>query len=259
MSKFRFTLATLSAALLALGAQAQPAATKDVVVEPVPAATALSRWVDTVVIAITPPAPGTAIVTVAPPAAPALGGTVGGGSYEAWPVIVGVPELPLVGATGAGSEWAERLNYQGMHMRLLVLDADGRTHRWRSVNQPPRPGERFRIRLTATFPAVSEVGLVVGGTFASSRAGQLYPQPGMSVQLNAGETVDLPLERDRYFVIGNPAERLVLSVRHPRATDAARSTQPAYRQDMGSGSNYLQLVPQGRYPAFEQLIAASAR
>jgi hypothetical protein len=49
-------------------------------------------------------------------------------------------------------------------------------------------------------------------------------------------------------------ERLLLKVRHPRALREARSDQPAYRQDGAAASSYLQLVPRGRFPAFEQLV-----
>lgn len=50
-------------------------------------------------------------------------------------------------------------------------------------------------------------------------------------------------------------ERLVVSVRHPRALDAARSDQPTYRQDSNKGSSYLQLIAQGKFPAVEQLVS----
>ena len=72
------------------------------------------------------------------------------------------------------------------------------------------------------------------------------------------ETVDLPLEPNQYFVMGREAnERFVVSVRHPRAVDAARSAQPAYRQDVAGGSSYLQLVPRGTFPAIEQVVSLS--
>lgn len=252
---FRAAAQALGAAALstvALAASAQGTG-KAVIVEPVPA---FSRWVESVVAPAMPDVPATGITAVSTSRAPAVGAVAT--AYQPWPVILGVPEIPLVGASSNGN-WSEGYNYQGMHVRLLVLDRDGRTLRPRSLSTPPAPGERFRIRVTPTFAAVAEVGLVSGPTWSASRAGQLYPQAGMSVAIEAGQTADLPLEVGHFFVMGEDANRLLLSVRHPGATEAARSPQPAYRYDATLGSSFLQLVPQGRQPAFEQLVSAARR
>ena len=260
MRSFKYLRTALSlgaaAALLALGmpALAQTEA-KSVVVEAVAAVPAFSQWVNFTVVAAEP-VPVQTILTI-PWAAVDPGQRV---VFEALPVIVGIPELPLVGAgvQQAARNWAGGFNYQGMHVRLLVLDRAGRRVQSRSLAALPQPGERFKIRVTATFDAVTDVNLVLGEPWTSQRAGQMYPTPGMSVQMNAGETVDLPLESDRFFVMGSKAnERLVLSVRHPQATGQSRTSQPAYRQDGSAGSSYLQLAPQGSRPAMEQLITAA--
>jgi hypothetical protein len=82
----------------------------------------------------------------------------------------------------------------------------------------------------------------------------------MSVHMHAGETVDLPLEQGRFFVMGpNANERLLLSVRHAAALGDVRTQQPAYRMDGRGGSSYLQLVPRGNAPAIEQLLSVAAR
>jgi hypothetical protein len=146
-----------------------------------------------------------------------------------------------------------------MHVRLLVLDHAGRTVRPRALSALPAPGERFLIRVTPTFSAVAEIGLVSGPTWSGVRGGQLYPQADLSVAIDAGQTADLPLEPDRYFVMGDDGTRLLLSVRYPDATDARRSTQPAYRQDATLGSSFLQLIPEGKQPAFEQLLVTARR
>jgi hypothetical protein len=250
-----FTVLAVAAAA-SLGVVAQ-VADKSVAVEAVPVVPAFNQWVDTVAVA-PEPVPGASITTVpmmlvAVPA-PA--------SYEPWPVVVGSPELPLIGAgvNQPSRAWGSSFNYQGMHVRLLVLDAAGRRIEARPVNSLPRPGERFRVRVTATFDAVADVGLVKGEPWSSHRAGQLYPARGMSVHMNAGETVELPLEQGRFFVMGpNVHERLLLSVRHAQALGDVRTQQPAYRIDGKSGSNYLQLVPRGQAPAMEQLLAVAAR
>ena len=64
---------------------------------------------------------------------------------------------------------------------------------------------------------------------------------------------------NEFFVMTNSSDRMVLAVRHPKALGAAASDQPAYREDGARGTNYLQLVQQGRFPAIEQQIGAALR
>ncbi|MBL8331030.1 MAG: hypothetical protein JNJ71_19490 [Rubrivivax sp.] len=258
LSRHIFTRGRLAAvafaALAATAAHAQAPA-KAVSVEPVPALPAFTQWVETVVIStpVAVPTPSSIVVVnaVAQPATAT--------SFQAWPVIMGAPELPLVRGAAAPSVWGESFNYQGMNVRLLILDREGRTLQVRSMESPPRRGERFRIRVTPTFTAVAEIDLVRGSPWDSQRLGQVYPKGGFSVELKASQTVDMPLGANEFFVMGEPEDRLLLSVRHPRATERARTQQPAYRQDGRGGSSYLQLIPEGRYPAFEQLIAGASR
>ena len=251
-------LAVLSAAALFAVSVSAQVAEKSVVPEAVAVVPAFSQWVNSVVTLPTP-VPVADITTVPFNAAPAPAGQAG---FEPWPVVVGVPDLPLIGAGAAqgARQWGAAFNYQGMHVTLLVLDAAGRRIETRPVSAKPRPGERFKFRITPTFNALSRVGLVVGGDWTSRRAGQMYPEPGMSVEMNAGVTVDLPLEPNRYFVMGSTGgERLVLTVRHKEDLSDARNQQPAYRMDGRNGSSFLQLVPRGSYPAMEQLVSAKAR
>lgn len=250
-------VALAAASSLAAVAQVVPVADKSVAVEAVPVVPAFNQWVNTIPVA-PEPSLGATITTipltlvVAPAPAP----------YEPWPVVMGLPELPLigVGASQPPRAWGSSFNYQGMQVRLLVLDAAGRRVEARPVNSLPRPGERFKVRVTATFDAVADVGLVMGEPWSSQRAGQLYPAQGMSVHMHAGETVDLPLEQGRFFVMGpDTRERLLLSVRHAAALGDVRTQQPAYRMDGKGGSSYLQLVPRGQAPAIEQLLTVATR
>ena len=240
----------------ATGVFAQDGA-KLVSVDAVPAAPAVARWADS--IGVVPlPAAG-ANVEVLPLPLP-IDARAAGATYEPWPVVLGVPELPLLGsgASQAGQRWSGSFNYQALHLRLLAIDSAGRATGARALSTAPRAGERFKLRIAATFDAVAQVSLVVGAPYAARLAGQIYPEPGYSVQLLAGEVVDLPLEPDRCFVMGaDPHQRLLLQVRAPAADEHSRSRQPAYRQDGSAGSNFLQLVPPGSRPAFEQLLVVA--
>ena len=247
------TSMALVSALTAFNALAQTA--KSVVAESVPAFTAFNQWISTVVIVQSEPAPGT--IDNVPLA---LTSTATDVTYQPLPVILGLPELPLLGngATQAARKWNPTLNYQGLYMQQVVLNAAGTKRTLRPMNTPVRHGDRFKIRITPTFDAVAEVDQVLGDAWYGKRTGQVYPQVGMSVQIKAGETVDLPLESNKYFLMNRPAnERLVVSVRHPRALNGTRSSQPAYRQDANNGSSYLQLVPPGKFAAIEQLVSQS--
>jgi hypothetical protein len=235
-----------------LGLSVARAQEKSVVPEAVPAFTALNQWVTTYAFVLPVPASvpqpqvqGWQLVAPAPK------------PFEPHPVIVGLPELPLTGTTLArvGQQWDGVLNYQGVHMSLLVLESSGRLVQ-KPLSAAVAVGERFKIRITPTFDAVTELDQVVGDTWRSQRTGQAYPAPGTSVAIKAGQTVDLPLGPSLFFVVDGrtPQERMVVSVRHPKALREAVSSQPNYRQDSVRGSSYLQLVPTGLQPKVEQVI-----
>lgn len=240
----------LGAALSAAPALAQ--ADKSVVVEQVPALPAFGLWTSQVIVQA--PEPAVSTVRLWPfelTAAPQQQ------VFQPLPVILGAPELPLIG-TGAADitkAWSPSFNYQGVVMRQVVLDRAGRQRAARPMGTPLQAGERFKLRITATFDAVADVDQLLGEPWTSVRTGQVYPKAGMSVAMKPGETIELPMGADEYFVMGPKAdERLVVSVRHPKALDAARSNQPAYRQDTATASNYLQLVPKGSFPVIEQVV-----
>lgn len=262
-------VAFLIAGALPVAALAQKPAEKSIVAEPtqipvVAQGTAVAnpfvvfgQWLQQ----IATPAPAlqvTAPVLVQPFVVPA----VPVGTFEAPPVILGQPELPLLGqaAAQAAQQWNSGLNYQGLTLSYVVLDSVGRQREIRPVDKGLRPGERFKIRYTTSFDAVTAIEQVVGETpWTRQNLGQVWPATGTSVQSQAGETVELPLDQGAYFQFdGNPTVSYVLTARHPNAKGTARSNQPAYRQDGARASQYLQLVPGGSYPAIAQLIAARA-
>lgn len=239
-------------AALAASAMAQPVG-KSIVAEPVAAFPAFTQWVSSVV-TVQPTLAPTTVANVGL----ALSGPMTQAAYQPLPVILGLPELPLTGAAAAQAnrQWLPSFNYQGVHMQQLVLNATGTQLELRPMGTPLRAGERFKIRITPTFEAVAEVDQVVGDVWYGQRTGQVYPQGGMSVLIKAGQSVDLPIDANGYFWMNRPQnERLVIAVRDPRALNQLRSDQPAYRQDARNGSSYLQLVPQGKFAAVEQLVS----
>lgn len=180
--------------------------------------------------------------------------------YQPHPVIIGQPELPLLGqaAAQAAQQWNVGLNYQGLQVSYLVVDARGKTREIRAVSKGLMPGERFRIRYTASFQALAVINKATGAAWAWQKAGTAWPQGGSAVQSAPGETVELPLETGNYFVMSaNANERFILQVRHPGAKDQGRSDQPNYRQDGARSSHYLQLISASTFPYFEQALVGA--
>jgi len=243
-----FSLSALFAPL----AQSQ-SDTKSVVPEAVPAFAALNQWLTAYL-----PLQPAAVPVAAPQVQAWQTASPAARSFEPLAVIAGLPDLPLTGTTlaNAGRRWDSVLNYQGVHMSLLVLDGAGRVTQ-KPLSAGVAVGERFKIRITPTFDAVSELDQVVGDVWRSQRTGQAYPAQGKSVAIKAGQTVDLPLGAELFFAVDGrtPDERMVISVRHAKAVQEAASDQPSYRQESARGSSYLQLVPSGQYPKVEQVIS----
>jgi hypothetical protein len=225
---------------------------KSVITEPVPAFQSFQRWVSSRTVVVPPVA--SSVVRVAP-VRMRVAGAAAPSSYQPQAVIMGLPDLPLKGLSGQQA-WGSNANYQGVHVRLWVLDAKGHRREARTLAQALKGGERFKVQITTTFDAVASVDQVLGDAWYGQRTGQVYPQPGMSVAMKAGESISLPLGEDEYFLMNQPTnERLVLAVRHPKAVGGARSNQPAYRQDIEGGTGLLQMVPPGNYPSVEHLIS----
>lgn len=249
--------AAAALATFALSAALQAAAADDKLVVPdrqVAPFSGLAQWIGVRDVGELPP-PASALQQVT------LGGATRVGTAQAaepQPVILGQPDFPLVGAAGTGTgRWGSTPNYQGVQMRLVVAGGSGRPREFRPLGARLAAGERFKIRVLSTFDAVASIDLVRGDAWYGQRAGQVWPAPGLSVAMAAGEAVDLPLERDAYFVASSGVgERYLVVVRHGKAVGSARSGQPVYRQDVPGGSNYLQLVPRGNYPSIEQMILA---
>lgn len=221
--------------------------------ESAPALDSFEKWV--AVVAVPTPAAPARVETVRPPER----GPSSAARFEPMPVILGTPELPLLGAGArqASSAWGQGLNYQGIRVSVLLLDDKGAKPVAVPLSTRLKPGQRFKLRVTSTFDGVAALDQVLGTAWEAERTGQVYPAAGMSVEVKAGKATELPVGDAQYFVLdGRPAnERLLLSVRHAKAVGGARSSQPAYRSDNATGSSYLQLSPAGSYPAVEQLLA----
>jgi hypothetical protein len=127
-------------------------------------------------------------------------------------------------------------NYQGVHVSLVTVDAQGKPTGFRAVADGFKTGERFKLRVVPTFDAV----IVLGNLTPKGVQKQIYPAPNQVVTLQAGKEVLLPLLKNQYFQFAGDIgeDKLTITVREPRSllADGASSAK-VHRKDETYGSN----------------------
>jgi hypothetical protein len=146
-------------------------------------------------------------------------------------------------------------NFQGVHVALVEVDADGRPVGFRTVGDGFRTGERFKLRVLSTFDAL----VVLGNITPKGAQRQIYPAAGSeAVRIPAGQEVLLPLGQKEYLQFAGDIGRdqLTITVRDPRSLEGGRaSTAQVFRKDETYGSNFVQAVSPGRYPVMAEAIS----
>lgn len=161
------------------------------------------------------------------------------------------PAAPLVAESG-------RENYQGVHLALLVLQPDGQMFKVRPISEGFKSGEKFRIRLGATFDGE----LSLDNINPQGKRERLYPANAEQVvKIRNSTPVILPLDKDSYFEFDDVAgeEKLVITLRDPRAQGEAIAQAPVHRQENAQGTGLLQEVATGKYAAIAESIALQHR
>lgn len=161
------------------------------------------------------------------------------------------PAAPLVVESG-------RENYQGIHLALLILQPDGQTFKVRPISEGFKSRERFRIRLGATFDGE----LALDNIDPQGKRERLYPaNAGQVVKIRNSTPVILPLDKDSFFEFDDVAgeEKLVITLRDPRALGEATAQTQVYRQENVQGTGLLQEVAAGKYAAIAESIALQHR
>lgn len=184
--------------------------------------------------------------------------------YTSTPIIIGQPDIPLnVGTNGynATQQWNQNANYQGVQVTVVMLNQSNQPLEARSLNSTFKTGDRFKLQLLSTFDGLASIDayktINLSGTPSQAWSGQMYPvKPDQVVKVKAGESVLLPLGANEYFTFDNQAglDRLMLNMRHQLAKGTQANAQPIYRQDSAQSSTFMQLTPQGTYPALSQVI-----
>lgn len=149
-------------------------------------------------------------------------------------------------------------NYQGALLALLVLQPDGQSFAVRPVSTGFKSGEKFRIRIGATFDGE----LSLDNINPQGERSRLYPaNTEQVVKIKAGVPVILPLGKDDFFQFDDVAgeEKLVVTLRDPRAQGDAAARALVHRQENEQGTGLLQEVAAGKYAAIAESIALQHR
>lgn len=150
-------------------------------------------------------------------------------------------------------------NYQGVHVALVEVDANGAPIGFRTVADGFRTGERFKLRVLSTFDAL----VVLGNITPKGKQRQIYPAAaGEAVRIPAGSELLLPLGQKQYlqFVGDVGRDQITVTVRDPRSLESGQaSTARVFRKDEAFGSNFLQEVKPGVYPVIAEAISIQHR
>jgi len=158
--------------------------------------------------------------------------------------VSGDPGMPIKVENG-------RENYQGVHVSLVGFDRSGKALGFHPVTDGFRTGERFKLRVLPTFDGI----LVINNINPKGKDRQIYPaQEDKVVSIKSGIEIMVPLGREEYFEFTGDAgdEKLVITLRDPRAFGAAVSIAQVFRKDENNGSNFMQEVGPASYPLISQ-------
>lgn len=175
-------------------------------------------------------------------------------------VLAGVsPETEVGEPVGTLQIDANGENYQGVHIALVEVDADGKPLGFRTVADGFRTGERFKLRVLSTFDAL----VVLGNITPKGAQRQIYPaSTTRAVRIPAGKEVLLPLGEKEYLQFAGDVgqDKLTITARDPRSLESGHaSTAQVFRKDEPYGSNFVQEVKPGLYPVIAEAIGIQHR
>lgn len=162
------------------------------------------------------------------------------------PTVAGDPVAPK-GMENAPS------GYQGVHIAVAVLDAEGKNLNLRPLNQGFKSGERFKLRAIATFTG----DMKIENINPKGERKHIYPaDENLRIRLEAGKEMLIPAGQDEFFEFAQTTgdEQLVITMRDPRADATTMSRARVYRQDETYGSNFVQEVSGKTYAVISESV-----
>ncbi len=161
-------------------------------------------------------------------------------------VVIGRPNKPL-------ELQDKEANYQGVHVAIVTINAQGKPEAIRSVKDGFRSGERFKLRVVATFEGL----VAIENINPKGEKKHIYPEGNNVVGIPQGKETLIPLGEDEWFELTGTTgkEQLVVTVRDRRAFGEAVSENRVFRQDEKYGTNFVQEVsPNKTFPVITQSL-----
>lgn len=149
-------------------------------------------------------------------------------------------------------------NYQGAFISLLVLEPDGKSLEVRPISEGFKSGEKFRIRIGATF----EGDLTIDNIDPHGTRSRLYPaDAAAALRIKQGAPVILPAEKGVFFQFDKDSgeEKLSFMLRDVRADGGSAAQSPIHRQENDMGTGLLQEVQPGQYAVIADTISLQHR
>ena len=166
--------------------------------------------------------------------------------FAARDVVIGRPNKPL-------ELQDKEANYQGVHVAIVTINAQGKPAAVRSVKDGFRSGERFKLRVVATFEGL----VAIENINPKGEKKHIYPENNNVVAIAQGRETLIPLGDEEWFELtGNTGkEQLVVTVRDRRAFGEVASPSNIFRQDEKYGTNFVQEVsPNKTFPVITQSL-----
>ena len=195
---------------------------------------------------VNPPLTLPSWAAVSPPEAGTLAPTAKGAEPIVPNITDSPPTAPLVVENG-------KENYQGVLLSLLVLQPDGLTYKVRPISKGFKSGEKFRIRVGATFAGE----LSFDNIDPQGKRSRLYPAHAEQiVKIKSGTPVILPLDKNSFFQFDNVSgeEKLIVTLRDPRALCDTIQKSPVHQHENELGTGLLQEVAEGKFAVIAESI-----
>jgi hypothetical protein len=144
-------------------------------------------------------------------------------------------------------------NYEGIHIAIVGADRAGTITSLRPVKAGFRTGERFKLRVMATYGGL----LVIENINPRGERRQIYPgTTAQVIVLQQGGDTLLPLGSDEFFEFAKATgeEQLIITLRHPSAVGPAASKEKVHRKDEEYGTHFVQEAGKGTFPVISEAI-----
>ncbi len=145
-------------------------------------------------------------------------------------------------------------NYQGLQLKIEMLDNKNNVIATRPVTQGFKSNERFRLKVTPTFTGLLQIKHIG----SDDTKNNLFPKaPIEFVQINAGETMILPANPNNYYYFDDQSgeEKLIIQFVDYQGLQGNFSNKVIYRHDDQNSTYLMQEISKMQFPFIMQTIS----